>query len=261
MDIDYISDLHLDFYIKPEGHQENYTSKTRGFLQKLLPETLAEVLVVAGDISHFNQQSYDTLKFFSEHYTQVFFVFGNHDYYLVSKKQARKYNALSKEREIELLEMIENLANVQALQDFSLHTFKNIRIAGSTSWYPLDLFEQRLYFNEVSNDSVMIQGLKIEELHQKEMLKYNQLPEVDLLIMHVPPILIDSHRKYKSSSCYVNELKEIKAAVCIFGHCHEQKVYEKAEIQFAINALGYPKEGLLKKIRTISLQWPTSDSI
>lgn len=87
MNIDYVSDLHLDFYIEPEGNQQNYTAKTRGFLQQLLPVMPAEVLVIAGDLSHFNQQSYETLQFFSEHYKQVFFVFGNHDYYLISKKQ------------------------------------------------------------------------------------------------------------------------------------------------------------------------------
>lgn len=66
MNIDYISDLHLDFYVEPEGNQENYTAKTRAFLQKLLPNVPAEVLVITGDLSHFNQQSYDTLQFFSE---------------------------------------------------------------------------------------------------------------------------------------------------------------------------------------------------
>lgn len=40
-----------------------------------------------------------------------------------TKKQARNYNAISKECEIELLEMIKNLTNIQVLQDFSLHTF------------------------------------------------------------------------------------------------------------------------------------------
>ncbi|WIL40238.1 metallophosphoesterase (plasmid) [Kurthia sp. YJT4] len=253
MNIDYISDLHLDFYVEPEGNQEKYTAKTRDFLQKLLPETLAEVLVIAGDLSHFNQQSFDTLQFFSEYYKQVFFVFGNHDYYLISKKQRRKYHETSSERETELLEMIVSLPNVQVLQDFDVYTVNGVRFAGSTSWYPLETFEQQTYFKQTSNDSVMIHGLKIEELHHQEMAMYEQMPEVDLLVTHIPPILLDSHRKYGSSACYVNELKEIKASICIFGHCHEQQVYEKAGILFAINALGYPKEGLMGRIRTVSV--------
>lgn len=99
--------------------------------------TLSEVLVLAGDISHFNQQSFDTLHFFSEHYKQIFFVFGNHDYYLISKKQRRKYHETSNEREKELLEMVTALHNVHVLRDNS------IRFAGSTSWYPLETFEQQ----------------------------------------------------------------------------------------------------------------------
>ena len=43
----------------------------------------------------------------------------------------------------------------------------------------------------------------------------------------------------------------MKADLCIFGHCHEQKVYEKAGIRFAINAVGYPNERLPAKIRTV----------
>lgn len=253
MNIDYISDLHLDFYVEPEGNQENYTAKTRAFLQKLLPETVAEVLVIAGDLSHFNQQSYDTLQFFSEYYKQVFFVFGNHDYYLISKKQRRKYHETSSARETELLELIASLPNVQVLRDFEVRTYKGIRFAGSTSWYPLETFEQQMYFKQNSNDSALIYGLNIGELHQQEMMIYKQMPEVDVLVTHVPPILLDSHRKYGSSACYVNELKDIKASLCIFGHCHEQHVYEKAGISFAINALGYPKEGLVKAIRTVAV--------
>lgn len=253
MNIDYVSDLHLDFYIEPEGNQQNYTAKTCGFLQQLLPVMPAEVLVIAGDLSHFNQQSYDTLQFFSEHYKQVFFVFGNHDYYLISKKQRRKYHETSHEREIELIELVASLPNVQVLRDFEVHTYKGVRFAGSTSWYPLETFEQQMYFKQASNDSALIYELNIGELHQQEMKKYEQMPEVDVLVTHVPPILLDSHRKYGSSACYVNELKDIKASLCIFGHCHEQHVYEKAGISFAINALGYPKEELVKAIRTVAV--------
>ncbi|MGE7599622.1 metallophosphoesterase [Lysinibacillus fusiformis] len=157
MNIDYMSDLHLDFYIDPEGNQENYTAKTRAFLQKLLPENLSEVLVLAGDISHFNQQSFDTLHFFSEHYKQIFFVFGNHDYYLISKKQRRKYHETSNEREKELLEMVTALHNVHVLRDFAVFTYNSIRFAGSTSWYPLETFEQQPgYYNPLLTENRLV---------------------------------------------------------------------------------------------------------
>ncbi|MER1985750.1 MAG: hypothetical protein ABS948_07640 [Solibacillus sp.] len=55
---------------------------------------------------------------------------------------------------------------------------------------------------------------------------------------NIPPIVLGSHGKYSSTSCFLNELKDMKASVCVFGHCHEQKVYEKAGIHFSINAVG-----------------------
>ena len=40
MNIDYISDLHLDFYVEPEGSQQNYIAKTRTFLQNEYHKTV-----------------------------------------------------------------------------------------------------------------------------------------------------------------------------------------------------------------------------
>ena len=58
MNIDYISDLHLDFYVPSKGGGADYRERTRAFLAGLLPELCADVLVIAGDISHYNRQSY-----------------------------------------------------------------------------------------------------------------------------------------------------------------------------------------------------------
>ena len=254
MRIDYISDLHLNFYVEPEGNEKIYIEKTRMFLQKLLPSQIADVLVLAGDLSHFNKQSYETLKFFSEYYKQVFFVFGNHDYYLVSKKQRQKYHNRSIEREEELVRLIENIPNVQLLRNFEVVTYNDVTFAGATSWYPLYQYKDMAYFKQSSNDSVYIQELSLQLLHEREMAMYKKMPEVDVLVTHVPPIILESHRKYGSTSCFLNELKDVKASVCIFGHCHEQKVYEKAGIQFAINAVGYPEERLTANIRMIEVE-------
>lgn len=60
-------------------------------------------------------------------------------------------------------------------------------------------------------------------------------------------------RAHKSTACYLNELLDINARLCIFGHCHEQNKYKKAGISFYINALGYFDEYLQRKIQSFEI--------
>lgn len=250
MKISYISDLHLDFYVRMD---KKWEQKTPAFLTTLLPEENGEVLVIAGDISHYNSQSFFVLQFFSTIFKQVIFVLGNHDYYLVSGNQQKKYHHNSRERETELYNMISQIPNVKMLTQFERFQYKDVSFAGATNWYTLEDFKEQQFFQEVSNDSVLIKGLNIQKLHAQEMHAYQNLQEVDVLITHVPPITINTHRYHNSTACYLNELLDVKAQHCIFGHCHEQHIYEQDGKMFYMNALGYPDEKLPLKIRTFSL--------
>ena len=62
MKIDYISDLHLDFHISV--YVATWKSKTFAFLNSMLPEQKGDILVIAGDLSHYNRQSFFILEFF-----------------------------------------------------------------------------------------------------------------------------------------------------------------------------------------------------
>lgn len=250
MKISYISDLHLDFYV---GLKKKLEQKTVDFLTTLLPEEKGEVLVIAGDISHYNKQSFLALQFFSTIFEQVIFVLGNHDYYLISGNQQKKYHRKSREREVELYNMISQLPNVKLLTHFERFQYKDVSFAGATNWYALANFKEQQFFKVSSNDSVLIKAMDIQAINRLEMSAYQNLQEVDVLITHVPPITIDTHRYRNSTACYLNELPDINARVCIFGHCHEQKMYEKAGIRFYINALGYPDEKLERKIQSFEL--------
>lgn len=242
MKVDYISDLHLDFHIKHDGNYEKWQQKTISFLETLLPEEIGEVLIIAGDLSHYNIQSYWILDYCSQVYQQVYFVFGNHDYYLVSGGQRKKYRNDSILRDIELIALIAKLNNVNVLRDFDIVEYKGVKFAGSTNWYPLKEFKDKQFFNSISNDSRLISGFDIQVENYNEMLSYKNMEDVDILVTHVPTIILNSHRKYDSTSCYLNELKQIKARHVISGHVHEQGVYKKGHIKFYINALGYPSE-------------------
>lgn len=245
MKVDYISDLHLDFYIRHDGNYEKWENKTHLFLEKLLPDTKGEVLVIAGDISHYNIQSKWCLEYFSKQYEHVFFVMGNHDYYLISGGQSKKYKNNSINREFELMELISSLNNVTHLYDFEEFSYNNIKIAGSTLWYPLQEQKDIDFFNNISNDSKLIKKLDVVAEHSYETFKYEHMEEVDILVTHVPPDILQSHIKFDSTSCYLNELKNIKAKHVVTGHVHEQnKYYNTDGTNIYINALGYPNEWL-----------------
>lgn len=242
MKIDYISDFHLDFHVKHDTNHSKWKRQTEQFLEELLPNKLGEVLIIAGDLSHYNIQSKWILEYFSKLYKQVFFVLGNHDLYLISNNQSSKYNHNSKNREYELASKISNLFNVTMLCDFDVYEYEGVKFSGSTNWYSLTKFKDRQFFNSISNDSRLIKGVDIGHLNYLDVENYNKLDGVDVIVTHVPPIIINSHYKYGSTSCYLNKLKSFKAKHWIFGHCHEQNVYEKEDVKFYINALGYPNE-------------------
>jgi len=251
MKIDYISDLHLDFHIPV--YLETWKSKTFAFLTSLLPEQKGEVLVVAGDLSHYNRQSFFILEFFSSVYDHVLFVLGNHDYYLIPGEQQIKYQQDSKKREADLLERIQAISNITHLSYFGQFTYKDVTFGGATSWYSLQTEKERNFFYNSLNDSRLIKGLDIAATHKIEMQAFESLDNVDVIITHVPPIKIDSHDYFGSSDCFLNELPSTSAKLYIFGHSHEQNVYEKKDATFCINALGYPRENLAPKIRSIFL--------
>lgn len=65
MKVDVTSDLHVDFWIdvkKPATKQKKLITE---WIAKLLPETPSDVIVIAGDIGHYNWQNkilFDVLR-------------------------------------------------------------------------------------------------------------------------------------------------------------------------------------------------------
>ncbi|UYB50109.1 metallophosphoesterase (plasmid) [Lysinibacillus capsici] len=251
MKIDYISDLHLDFHVSMQSISQE--AKTFEFLSKLLPEELGDILIIAGDLSHDNQQSYWILNFFSTVYEQVLFVLGNHDYYLLPGEQQLKFAQDSKERETDLLTRVKALPNVMYLSCFETFKYGGVTFAGATSWYPLQTERERRLFYNSMNDSRLIKGMDIAATHLVEMQAFEQLKPVDVLITHVPPTKINSHDYFGSTDCFLNKLPSSAAKVFIFGHSHEQQTYEKDDAIYCINALGYPREGLAQKICSVTV--------
>lgn len=254
MKIDYISDLHADFWAKHDKNVDKWLLRTNEFCQSLLPDELGEVLIIAGDLAHYNLQSSWILEFFSKRYKQVIMVLGNHDYYLVSNSQEKKYNKSSNLRVKELKDIIKTFKNVKLLDKFKIFEYNGIKFSGSTSWYPVETNEEIHFFYKISNDSKHILGFNLLEKRESEMNNYDKLEidEVDVIVTHVPPIYTDSTRKYNSNACYLNKL-ESKASWYVFGHTHENMIYQDDYSDYMVNAVGYNGENLEKQIKTFEV--------
>lgn len=254
MKISYISDLHLDFWCQFNTNQIKWKQRTEEFILKLIEtdEGERDILVIAGDVSHFNTQSLWALSTFSQYYNQVFLTFGNHDMYLISKNQEDKYNGHSQHRINELYMKSIELRNVHPLFTDATFTYKGVTFGGNPMWYPLETIEQQMFFNNVSNDSKYIKGFNIKEQHHQSMKDYESLltKNVDVMISHIPVINIDSHFRYNSTACYLTPVKDIQVSHWIMAHSHEQKVYEKPYCTFYMNAVGYPSESLDLSIKS-----------
>jgi DNA repair exonuclease SbcCD nuclease subunit len=253
MKVSYISDIHLDFWSKFHMSQEKWEKRTKEFINKLIEtdESEREVLVIAGDLSHFNCQSMWALGEFSNAYEQVVFTYGNHDMYFVSKNQASTYKNNSWNRIKELREESIKLKNVHPLFEGETLTHKEVKFGGAPMWYPLKTLDQQMFFNNISNDSNLIKGVDVSKLNIVDKMQYSLLlkENLDVMISHFPVINIDSHFKYNSTACYLTPVSDINVEHWVFGHSHEQKVYEKPYCNFYMNALGYPDEKLELKIR------------
>ena len=80
--VDYISDLHLCFYLNAGDNGFDKRESKQFVDEKILPKVNGEILVVAGDICEFSDSVVDFLNFCSDYYKMVYFVAGNHEYYL-----------------------------------------------------------------------------------------------------------------------------------------------------------------------------------
>jgi len=88
MKVDILSDLHLDFYFKPHlTTAENVASFFELIFTDHKTRKIGDVLIIAGDIGHYNKQNIEVLKTLQkEFYKHIICVLGNHDYYLIGSE-------------------------------------------------------------------------------------------------------------------------------------------------------------------------------
>src|SRR5258708_3863773 len=112
--VDFISDIHVDHYVSINLPKETQKTQIHKFCKKLIPENPGEVLIIPGDISHFNFQSKLLLECFANLYEKVFWIVGNHDLYNFPQTN---YNGDSRNRIKDLVDSLSHIPNIHFFDD------------------------------------------------------------------------------------------------------------------------------------------------
>ncbi len=256
MKIDILSDLHLDFWVKP-----NNNTKTKRLIQ-VLDDLLdssedTEVLIVAGDISHYPIQL-ELLDKIAEiyNYKKIFCVLGNHDLYLVSNTQRNTYkDSIQKQQDYYSYK-----SDVVTILDGDIVEYKGIKFGGAMGWYDGSYMNRSSLSREdnvglwkrIMNDSVYIKGYKdFYEIFEIEEPKIKNILSADIVITHVCPLSHSSafqeRYRYELSNMFYafngeRYLEETKAKFWVYGHSHGSYSFNAHDTFCVMNTLGYPSE-------------------
>jgi hypothetical protein len=259
MNIQFASDLHLEFYIS-----EQYTNEF--FESLVIPQENANVLVLAGDIGY--PEDSITKMFLAwccSSWPHVVWVLGNHEYY--TRRTPKVYTMAEKEQLAEDYMVIH--PNLSVLIDSVDDTFEHLgfRILGTTMWTDADTF----HAHELKklNDFQMIRmestrPFQINDwkrLHQASRTFLQQ--ELDdcaaqglkaIVVSHYLPtykMILEQYQGLDLNCGFAAHAEDLldhsATALWICGHSHGQQTlqYKKRDgttILCALNARGYPKE-------------------
>ncbi|MFC7951447.1 metallophosphoesterase, partial [Bacillus velezensis] len=204
-----------------------------------------EVLIIAGDFTEWNQQTLWVLDEVAKQYEKVYFTYGNHDLYLLSKNQQRKYSD-SLGRVNDLIQKAADIKNVTPLIK-STDTYKGKVFAGDVMWYLPKGNEGWDFFKGVSNDSnyISLNGYSKEDgvraMWKESMDWYDTLEnsDIDVFVSHVPPVH-NPYSPFEPNTCYMVDVPFINAKHWVCGHDHLQAEFDKDGTRFHMNCIGYP---------------------
>jgi metallophosphoesterase superfamily enzyme len=241
MKIDILSDLHFDYYFK-QFNNSNIDVKNvydKFFLQD--GRTAGDVLVVAGDLGHYNNQNLILLKMIKKiyEYRAIVCVLGNHDYYLANRIARDDYKD-SFERAKELIDLINSEDDLYCL-DGDVVEIDGVRFGGAMGWYSdaylkykypsgdFPLKSNNVMWKNCMPDFQMTEGLvNFDDLYHSELPKIEAVhKKCDVMITHINPSFKDEHMSKEFAGQQTNTfycfnghslLRETTAKHWIFGH-------------------------------------------
>ena len=152
MNFDYVSDLHLNFYI---GNEKTFSNVEDLVKTTIAPKVKSEVIVIAGDINESVDRLSEFLYCLSKYYKQIIFIAGNHEYYIpyikyiMGKEEAEKYNYVSLNKIEEINNNFKDNKNITFLDrsNGGICTYNGFKIAGDTLWYRPSSLVDWLYYS------------------------------------------------------------------------------------------------------------------
>ncbi|MDH4943965.1 metallophosphoesterase [Sulfurimonas sp. C5] len=264
MKVDILSDVHFDSYFPIKRKYEKEEVKKffdPFFLQN--NRKVGEVLILAGDIGHWNDQNIAILKIIKdEYYKYIVCVLGNHDYYL-NRIQQDDYDENSYERVKEMRKLI-NAEDGMYCLDGNVIEINGVHFGGCDSSYSNAYIKK--YFPKADHpksnnemwkrtmqDSSMMFGInQYNQLYKEEIQKIERIyQDCDVMITHVNPSYLKEHISPKFQNnitstffCFDGHrfLEGGTMKYWIFGHTHDNIEYEYQGVQCICNPLGYPSE-------------------
>lgn len=248
MKIQYISDLHLEF-LKPK--------KIHTIVSNLVQSAPDEsYLALCGDLSPNKNVRHEFLTKLSESgkWKQIWFVPGNHDYWLNKSAKKNKYRhrlgiAETLESKHDDILYHNSIPNVVVFDKTKIEV-EDVVVLGCTLWtYPdssMDL---------IMNDYKKIPGWSIEQCRMTHCDNRNWLWEtldtlegrkVVILSHHLPSF--DAIPEFKRTDCAISAIASDCDDMCryamfwICGHCHSSQAVKIFDCQVVMNCLGYPDE-------------------
>jgi predicted phosphodiesterase len=254
--IQLVSDLHIEFKNNDIPNVEDY----------LIPS--APRLIMAGDIGTFYkyEQLLGFLTKVCKLYTQVFYVMGNHEYYMQKDIPPLTFDEIEK-RKLDLQRQIGNLF----ILDRSSVTFGNICLIGCTLWSRTQLFEIPKFIVKINGINIRNYNSKFEEDFKYikktvEHCKENNL--IPIVITHYVPtfdVITEEKMNFKFRSLYVTDLnnfiKDSKIHTWICGHTHknfDKKVYDTRVIS---NQKGKARDRVFDYSKEFVLEFPLKEEI
>jgi len=272
MTIDILSDIHLDFYFKSDMiEEEDVESLFSHIFTMKYTTSPADILIIAGDIGHDNQQNILVLKIIQKlfKYKHIICVLGNHDYYLVDSSSRCNYEYKSLNRVTEMRTLINDVEGMYCL-DGNIIEIDGIYFGGCDSWYdgeyitknfsdtcsmwnvPKDSYYIDQLWQNNLNDSNYIEDFYWQKTATSEKKKLDKIyKNVDVMITHVNPSLNPDHtfELYSESELtgfftFNGEkyIREGSMKYWIFGHTHNETEYEIENTHCIANPMGYPGE-------------------
>ncbi len=236
MVIQFCSDLHIEF------------EANRRFLQQNPIQPVADILILAGDITYLGQKFFEDSLFdyFSQNWQKVFWLPGNHEFY---GDDILNYD-FSKPINIRQNVLLLN-NNVIEIDD--------IKLIFTTLWTELDPRYLLLIVNSVADFDYIHYGGHIltaedyNSLHYKslaflrEVLKNNEKQKRTVVVTHHLPSYLCIHNDFKNSrinsAFYVDltsMIEQNNIDVWIYGHSHRNMPdFYIGQTLLTTNQLGY----------------------